>query len=407
MPKNAKTLETLLNEVRRDQYSDPNLKCPSIRWTRDPVTGYLGVFNYYDNSIEISSVLNDPSVDEETVKYAIHHENIHQTYSEHNAAFKKIEHQFPNYEICSRNMDERADTVHDTIEYQPGHNSFAEGKKRVVYILLEGYGEEYPYAFQSRDFQMIVDCKCKPNFSTDPIEDFYVFLVQLKDNTAIIVGWSEFGQLLPQRVVKNYEKYGDVDFSYQFVSKYGMIHVIFPIAASYKIPLDAFPNDFTKTNVCVFNANDESIASDIEYVDGYCEGFMSIGFDESRIDAVPQFRDNITPKEIKALIRKEKDTFRRVWMWNALCAIEASSKNLFGRALDKKEGWLLSSALEDLKAIYDSGEHTNEIVEEMIKIYVALDQIANARTLYSMHFSKGYVSDDTAFNKCVKDLLEI
>ena len=234
-----------------------------------------------------------------------------------------------------------------------------------------------------------------------------VFLVQLKDNTAIIVGWSEFGQLLPQRVVKNYEKYGDVDFSYQFVSKYGMIHVIFPIAASYKIPLDAFSNVFTKTNVCVFNANDESIASDIEYVDGYCEGFMSIGFDESRIDAVPQFRDNITPKEIKALIRKEKDTFRRVWMWNALCAIESSSKNLFGRALDKKEGWLLSSALEDLKAIYDSREHTNEIVEEMIKIYVALDQIANARTLYSMHFSKGYVSDDTAFNKCVKDLLEI
>ena len=263
------------------------------------------------------------------------------------------------------------------------------------------------YPFQSRDFQMIVDCKCKPNFSSDPIEDLYVFLVQLKDNTAIIVGWSEFGQLLPQRVVKNYGKYGDVDFSYQFVSKYGMIHIIFPIAASYKIPLDAFSRDFTKTNVCVFNANDESIASDIEYVDGYCEGFMSIGFDESRIDAVPQFRDNITPKEIKALIRKEKDTFRRVWMWNALCAIEASSKNLFGRALDKKEGWLLSSALEDLKAIYDSGEQTYEIVEEMIKIYVALDQIANARTLYSMHFSKGYVSDDTAFNKCVKDLLEI
>ena len=406
MNANHHDLDKLLDYVRSNYYCDPNLKRPSIRWTKDLVTGYLGVFNYYNNSIEISSALNDPSVDEQTVMYAVHHENIHQTHSEHDAAFKKLEHLFPNYEKCSIGLDERADTVHDTIEYITNYNNFTKGKKRVVYILLERYGEDYPYAFQSRNFHMIVDCKCKSDFATTEA-DLFVFLVQLKDNMAIIVGWSENGQLLSKRVVKKYHKYGDEDFSYQFVSKYGSIHVLFPVATSYKIPLDAFPPNFTKDNICVFNTDDESVASDLDYIDSYCEGFLSIGFDEAQIDAIPQFKESVTSKEILSLIRREKDTFRKVWMWNALCAIEPTGKNLLGRAMDKKAGWLLSSALDDLKQIYiNTATPSTRLVEEMIKLYTVLDQVESAKLLFEKHFESNYISDDTALNNCIRLLRE-
>lgn len=67
MNANHHDLDKLLDYVRSNYYCDPYLKRPSIRWTKDLVTGYCGVFNLYDNSIEISSILNDPSVDEQTV----------------------------------------------------------------------------------------------------------------------------------------------------------------------------------------------------------------------------------------------------------------------------------------------------------------------------------------------------
>ena len=404
--KHYHNLDSLLDAVRSEYYADPYMKRPSIRWSKDMVTGAQGTYNYYDNSIEISRILDSSTIDEETIKLAIHHENIHQTFSDHDSSFTKIERQFKNYEQCSEKLDDFADEIHANIEYSPEYNSSTKGKKRLVYILLNGYGEDYPNAFRSRDFKMIIDCKCKPDFEPNSKDDLYVFLVRLRDNTALVVGWCTEGNLLNTPVEKKYRKYGDENFFYQFVSKYGMVYVLFPICTSYKIPLEAFPPDFKRNAVCAVNIDDTSIKEDIDYINGYCEGFIDIGFNEQVIENVPDFRDDITVKNIQTVLRREKDYFRRVWIWNALCKLEPTDENLFLRALDKKEAWLLSSSLEDLLTVYNHGYKQEQVAAELIKLYAIMDEPKKANELWKRHFSNTSNFTDGMLVKCYLELVE-
>lgn len=55
--------------------------------------------------IEINSVLNSKDVDKKYIKYLLYHEMLHRDNPKHDAAFRKLEHRFPDWEQCDHFLD--------------------------------------------------------------------------------------------------------------------------------------------------------------------------------------------------------------------------------------------------------------------------------------------------------------
>lgn len=90
-------LAQLVQEVKDEMFGGVYDGISAVEWTERPMSGYFGVYYYYDDHIEINSILNSPMVDRETVKYIIYHEMLHRDIRCHNKLFRQKEHLFPNY----------------------------------------------------------------------------------------------------------------------------------------------------------------------------------------------------------------------------------------------------------------------------------------------------------------------
>ena len=98
-------INELFNEVKKECFNGVFDGIPSIDWTDKPYKTYYGVHYRKDHSIMINSILNSKDVPREVVKFVIYHEMLHRDNPFHNADFRRLEHEYPNYEECEHFLD--------------------------------------------------------------------------------------------------------------------------------------------------------------------------------------------------------------------------------------------------------------------------------------------------------------
>lgn len=392
-------LNEILDDVRSKYYCSSIMSRPTISWTDDFCTGCLGSYNYYNNHIQISRILQDESIPRGVVAYAVHHENIHQDYSEHGTRFQQIEKLFPDSIKMDRQLQRIADKVHESIQYELGYNDFLKGKKRVVYIHLANYSDDYVSAFGSVEYKLCVNAFADVDFKPNRTQDFYVFLVTAYDGTYHIVAWCTDGILLNNRKIEFKKNIGGDDVLYQFQTDYGKLFLLPESCCDYGIPQDGLNADFANNNICLYSVDDPTIQDDLAYINSYCEGYLDIGFNKSQIDTIPKFLDTITINELKNVYTD--DVFRKMWISNAIYQRERTNDNLYKRATARMESGLYTAAISDFHDLMKVDGNNPLIISETIKLLCILERIDEAKKLYQEK-NKLLIQRDIQLKNCVK-----
>lgn len=98
-------INELFNEVKNERFQGEFNGISSISWTDKPYKTYYGLYDPNDHSVKINSILNSKDVPREAVKFVIYHEMLHRDNPKHNADFRRLEHEYPNYEECEHFLD--------------------------------------------------------------------------------------------------------------------------------------------------------------------------------------------------------------------------------------------------------------------------------------------------------------
>ena len=104
-------LDELTKEVMMEMFHGTYGEMAPIAWTNRPYSTYFGQYQYADNgeisqdSIRINCLLNSRDVPREAVKYIIYHELLHRDHRSHDAAFRALEHKYPDWTELERFLD--------------------------------------------------------------------------------------------------------------------------------------------------------------------------------------------------------------------------------------------------------------------------------------------------------------
>ena len=98
-------LDSLAQEVISEMFGGSFEGIACYRWTDKAYKGFFGRHFLESHVIEINSVLNSKDVNKKYIKYLLYHEMLHRDYPKHDAAFRNLEHRFPNWEQCDHFLD--------------------------------------------------------------------------------------------------------------------------------------------------------------------------------------------------------------------------------------------------------------------------------------------------------------
>lgn len=97
-------IKELAAEVIDEMFNGKYDGIESIEWTDKPYSSYYGIY-YLGGKIRINKLLDSPFVDKEVVKFVIYHELLHRDYWNHDKAFFREEHKYPDYTEHNRFLD--------------------------------------------------------------------------------------------------------------------------------------------------------------------------------------------------------------------------------------------------------------------------------------------------------------
>ena len=98
-------LDSLAQEVISEMFGGVFDGIACYQWTDKAYKGFFGRYFHGSRVIEINSVLNSKDVDKKYIKYLLYHEMLHRDYPRHDAAFRELEHRFPDWEQCDHFLD--------------------------------------------------------------------------------------------------------------------------------------------------------------------------------------------------------------------------------------------------------------------------------------------------------------
>ena len=113
MQRDCHDLNALLNQVLQEYYTEKRYYVPSISWSDDYMLSRYGEYQYCDNHIIISRLMNKAKVSEKAIKSVIYHELLHQHSVEHTMTFEKKLLLFPDYEKLQKELDSYFEEIED------------------------------------------------------------------------------------------------------------------------------------------------------------------------------------------------------------------------------------------------------------------------------------------------------
>lgn len=159
-------LNALLSEVLQLYYKDERYLTPSISWSKDFMYSRFGEYQYCDNHIIISRLLDTDKVSEEAIMSVIYHELLHQETSEHPETFQEKLLQFPSYQRLKNELEAHFDAIESIPELDPPRTIDAPLDKIVFVLLPNEYERQYVEQFTYYDKALYLEADRKKPIQT-------------------------------------------------------------------------------------------------------------------------------------------------------------------------------------------------------------------------------------------------
>lgn len=362
----AYNLEVLLDEVIKEYGYNKGYIKPNIRWSNFNRLYSFGEYRYWDNTIEISSFLNDKKIDKETLKSVIYHEYLHQEYKEHNRDFNKRENLFPNVRKHNKILEEFFDDIEDlpprevklTLDY----------KEDLVFCILNGVKlEEYLLALYACNGNYYIDLgkNIKLPFKNDlGIYHDVIWLVE-GDDLYYLVGISKDVKFSNARKVVSLEPFYSDKFSYQAIASIENTSLFMDIGCT--IPYNLSPVEKDSGIFFLKEIKDFSAKDVINYINSYDFDLHDVGFSKKALyDIAPLIEENY--KKLIKLAYKEKDSMRAIWIANKAKLEKECFDTKLCLADCLLHGLLFEAALEEYIDLQNIDPENEEINQNIIDI---------------------------------------
>ena len=345
-------LKKELDYVIRKYGAHEGYNDPKIEWSDNTYWGALGKYEYWNNKIIISRILNSPEADPEFLRFIIFHEYTHQLYAEHDEKFKKEMRRFPNNEKMEELLSTYGANLTELPLAKPSLPPL-DTKKPVLFCRLP-FREEDEESYYSGNLMYInhnvagkLHGKIPGKYCNKRVEQ--VIWVIERGEQLFIVGAAKNVQLFPdvQRVHdgKLFGKGGKMgdDLFMQFHCKQNEFVYLFPLSIMFILDKHEIPERFYKENV--FSDEDLPEKTYLEIVQCYQEYDLEVirkGMDDCEMDTLtPVFKTNDVD-ELYELACRESNPYRKIWILN--------------KCLTKKQNYRLykdlASAFDDI-SIFD------------------------------------------------------
>jgi len=397
-------LDEILDGLRDKYYCSNKMPRPSISWSKEYWTATFGKYDFYNNHITISRVLNNSNLSYEALASVVYHETVHQDFGEHDRKFALRVNQFPDYKKLKKELTTFIGNYSQGLKYDEKIADFANGKKSVIYIVLP-YRENFSeaFTFYNQNIYTNFDVKINEEYCTDNKKYLYIFLVDNGDRYHI-VGWSSIGILYSNTQSILHERFGGLDIEYQLSSKRNDIHILFDSTCTYTIDKKSLPASIRKDKYIILDISDEGVKKDIDYINSYCEGYWDIGIDNAFIDSIPPFQ-NLTYSEMFKVAHQETG-YRSIWCANALCKIKNNFDTIFNKADAERYNGLIDIAYDDMKLAHKLSPKNEMCIIELIKLCALVNDFSFGKELINS-LSNASISETDQYLKNSLDYLKI
>ncbi|MDD3227894.1 MAG: DUF45 domain-containing protein [Oscillospiraceae bacterium] len=385
MRKGIHNLDAYLSLILDKYYQDGRYVIPTISWSDEYMLSRFGEYQYCENHIYISRLLDTNTVSKEAVMSVIYHEICHQDSVEHTKRFENRMALFPKYAELQHDLNDYFDSIDEVPPLQK-QRTVCDDYKRIYFILLPNeYDEQYLQQFIYYNQSIFADVSVRglPDY-----DNAFIIWTAKSDNDTFVVGWSDNGTLYSKKQSFAHERFGGLNLSYRIKTKSELTHIILPVNCTCIIPNDLFPKSFLKNGFCLADDITEFHVADVlTYIKGYSSDFYCVGLlDEAISSLAPMTETNAS--KLTALSRKQDSVYRSLWISNLAVKQKHCYETLFNRADALRFAGVLEYSFEDFKLAMEIKPEVNEPKIECIKLCIMLNRIDALRELVN-HLDEG------------------
>lgn len=381
MQRDGHDLNALLNQVLQEHYTDKRYYVPSISWSEDYMLSRYGEYQYCDNHITISRLMNSAKVSEKAIMSVIYHELLHQHSVEHTMTFEKKLLLFPDYEKLQKELDSYFEEIED-IPMRDIPREIDLSMDKIVFILLPNeYDEQYLQQFIYYDKSVYLEANRKR--SLPDISNALIIWIAQNDMDTFVVGWSCNSEIYSDKKKISHKKLGGLDFSYQIKGKSEHTHIILPCNCTCVIPNELFPTKLSAKRFCLATeVKDFEVEDVLTYVSHYSMDFHVIGLLDRAIKCSAPLTENNVSKLI-ALSKKSDSSYRAVWIANRAVQLSRTYETLFNLGDALRYAGVLQEALETFLEATKLSLGMPDAKLESLKLCIMLEYKATALGLFN------------------------
>jgi tetratricopeptide (TPR) repeat protein len=398
MQRSCYDLNALLNQVLQENYTDKRYYTPSISWSEEYMLSRYGEYQYCDNHITISRLMNTVKVSEKAIMSVIYHELLHQHSAEHTKAFEKKLLLFPDYEKLQKELDSYFGEIEDIPTLDAPRAIDTPMDKTVFLLLPNKYDEQYLQQFIYYDRGVYLETNRKR--SLPDISNALIIWIAQNDIDTFVVGWSCNSKIYSDKQKTSHKKLGGLDFSFQVKGKGENTHIILPCNCTCVIQNELFPPKLSSKGYCLATEiKDFEVADVLSYISHYSMDFHVIGLLDRAINCcAPLTEKDIT--KLLALSKKSVSAYRAVWIANLAVQLNRTYETLFNRADVLRYAGVLDEALETFSEAIDLSPDMLDAKLESLKLCVMLNNKNMALELFK-NMPEGFVQ-----TRCEQSVLQ-
>lgn len=366
-------LDILLNEVVNEFGKNQGYEIPRISWSKENMLFRFAEYQFANNHIIISRLLNSHNVSERAIKSIIYHEYCHQIEQEHNGTFEKMMNRFKDYEKYVMEIE----NYFNSLQQIPQAESLGiqlDRKEEIIFCRINipidrEYYEDLVY-FNHNIYGLTKMNEIAAKYCDDVIKQV-IWLAEDENGRMVTVGWATNVHLCKKIKTLEWKE------CYLEQTKYQYFH--FQNEGTYiPQPLvclndNEIPKELKKMGICSSKEIDTVVLDEIvDMINEYDSEIIERGMDDNAIDCIPGV-ECIDVDKLIYLARQHEGFNRSVWIMNKAVSIEKSFKTYYVRGMMFYQRLIFDRAKQDFLKAMNIGNGTDEERKNILRILKRLE----------------------------------
>ena len=341
-------LNRILNDIIHTYGKNEGYRIPDIAWSDENMVGRYGEYQYWDNKILVSRLLNTDKVSEKAVASVIYHEYKHQLSAEHTKAFEKTMRLFKGYDKANQEL---MGYIQELSDYPPAKTQDTKLDNISTLVLRMRYDkndeDSYWKMLESFDHRITGSCDLDLPDEYEGRFDQVIFTVDV-NGYSFITGWARNVILhaKPRHIDMSKYEYGEMDYHFKYKRCDGQ--VLIPCGVVAMSTLDSMPKQYIQNGVCMLEELGRKDAKKIiETINLYDLDVHELGFDDNTINCEAAL-ETTDVNALVELAHKADSPFRSLWILNKAVRLQPGYVTLLERAMAQEACGLLDNAVVDV-----------------------------------------------------------